>query len=129
MTPQAGKGQTILLAEDDPQAREIVASVLVSAGYQVIQVVDGQEFLDRFRLVKNRVALLLLDEDMPKRTGRQCLAKLRASGVNTPAIVMSGNSDLDLDPEADRRTVLLSKPFDLARLEELVGATLTVSES
>jgi CheY-like chemotaxis protein len=65
----------ILLAEDYDDARDIMALVLQSEGYEVIEARDGQEALDAARA--NKPALIVMDMFMPKMDGLTATRALR----------------------------------------------------
>lgn len=66
-----GGRETILIAEDDPQVREITAKLLAGFGYSVIEAGDGDEALEKIAEVQGAVDLLILDVLMPKKGGRE----------------------------------------------------------
>src|SRR5690349_17638857 len=61
--------QSILVADDDDDFRDVLSEVLADLGYEVHQARDGQEALDRLR--RYDCALVLLDLVMPKLTGNE----------------------------------------------------------
>ena len=69
-TALTGGTETILLAEDEEEVRKLMKLVLEEAGYKVIEAVDGQEALEKFRENKDSIDLLLLDVIMPKINGK-----------------------------------------------------------
>jgi len=71
VSPAEGKGETILLAEDDRDARAIMAEVLLLSGYKVIEADDGNDAVKMFKQHRDEVDLAFLDIRMPKkkRTG------------------------------------------------------------
>jgi DNA-binding response OmpR family regulator len=105
----------ILLAEDDGSLRRMVYEVLRAAGFDVVPAENGIEALGLFR-ERGPYDLLLLDDDMPGLTGRQILARLRAEGVATSALLHTGNLEIDHAEEARLGARLLRKPFSLKAL-------------
>ncbi|HPC83231.1 MAG TPA: PAS domain S-box protein [Thermoanaerobaculaceae bacterium] len=65
-----GRGETILLAEDDAQVREFAARVLQEAGYRVIVARDGAEAVELAAAEAEAVDLYVLDAVMPKLSGK-----------------------------------------------------------
>lgn len=65
----------ILIAEDRPGSLELIHTVLESAGYEVVEAVDGAEALEKAS--GKPVDLVLLDLQMPKMDGFRVLAELR----------------------------------------------------
>ncbi|MEO8903468.1 MAG: response regulator [Polyangiaceae bacterium] len=123
--------QRIVVAEDDRDARELVAERLRSEGYEVQEVSDGSQLLARvedsivLRGVSGRVDLLLTDVNMPGYTGLEIVTGLREAGMRMPVIIMTGM--IDEETRAKARALgasFLSKPFDGAQLSALVARVL-----
>jgi CheY-like chemotaxis protein len=108
--------QRILLAEDEEPLREILTEALRDEGFEVIAAADGREALELFH-ARGPFDLVLLDEEMPRMTGRQLLAQLRESGSRIAALLFSGHLDLSAAEQA-RLGVgpVLRKPLALADL-------------
>jgi type IV pilus assembly protein PilB len=115
----------VLVADDDPQMRRLIRSILERDGYEVAEAADGLDALDQ---VENRpFDLMLLDVDMPRLDGLGVLEELRAriktSGV--PVIVLTARTDdtetrvLDLGAQD-----FLSKPVQPNSLQARVKAVL-----
>jgi CheY-like chemotaxis protein len=64
-----GKGETILLTDDDDHIRKIMLSVLQQFGYNVLEASSGDETLQIIREHADHISLVLLDVIMPMRTG------------------------------------------------------------
>ena len=94
-----GRGETILLAEDDAAARKIMAEVLSLSGYKVIEAADGEEAVRLFREEKDGVALVLLDVRMPKKDGREVYEEIMKEQRKTRVIFMSGYTKDIIDSE------------------------------
>ncbi len=68
LAPMRGT-ETILLAEDDPDVRNMTRLVLENFGYSVLEASDGQEALELFAGHKDEIGLVILDVIMPKKVG------------------------------------------------------------
>ncbi|HEX5824714.1 MAG TPA: response regulator [Candidatus Limnocylindrales bacterium] len=128
---------TILLAEDEPAVRALVARILRKAGFTVVAAVDGREALELAATLPT-IDLLLTDVMMPRLNGPDLAAALRKRSPDQRVLFMSGFTDDVLGergilfPEVD----LLTKPFAadalLARVREVLeipraaGAALPV---
>ncbi|MFA5050568.1 MAG: response regulator [Patescibacteria group bacterium] len=79
----------ILIAEDEPDMRGILASMIESAGYNVVQAEDGERALNL--AIKEKPDLILLDLSMPKLNGFEVLEKLRYDPVGStiPVVILS----------------------------------------
>jgi DNA-binding response OmpR family regulator len=73
----------VLIADDDPQMRRLVRSVLVREGFQVEEAADGLDALDRVE--QGGIDLVVLDFEMPRPDGLGVLEELRAQ-VRTAAL-------------------------------------------
>ncbi|MDD5625855.1 MAG: response regulator [Patescibacteria group bacterium] len=79
----------ILIAEDEPDMRGILASMIESAGYNVVQAEDGERALNL--AIKEKPDLILLDLSMPKLNGFEVLEKLKYDPVGSmiPVVILS----------------------------------------
>jgi DNA-binding response OmpR family regulator len=120
----------VLLAEDDSDMRNLVASNLRRAGVVVIEARTGAELL---RLVSSHllrrtdeftVDMIISDVRMPGKSGLEILAELRAAGCWTPVILITAFGDEALHAEAYRlgAVAVFNKPFDVKALSALVRA-------
>lgn len=101
----------ILIADDEPEIRELLRLYLENEKYIVIEAADGQEAMDK--LHSGKPDLCILDIMMPNVDGYTCLAQIRRQS-NIPVIILSAkNADsekiLGLNMGADD---YLSKPFN-----------------
>lgn len=109
-----GKGETVLLAEDDVLVREVTGEILREYGYRVVEAADGEEAVRKYRENREDIRLLILDQIMPGKNGRQACAEIRALDPDIKAIFVSGYTDKEILPgeEGD----FLSKPVTPAEL-------------
>ncbi len=127
--------KTVLVVDDDPTQRRLIQAVLDREGYAVVHAESGGEAIDRMT-GGGGADLILLDLVMPRMTGMECLAELRAAGVTTPVIVLTANAGVDtvvkamqagaqdffVKPvSADRLMVGVTNALQLTRLEAEVG--------
>ena len=124
----AGTGQVLLVADDNRQVRAIMAGTLEAAGYRVLQAVDGIAATEVFAAHPETLALAILDVDMPRMSGLECLERLRARRPALPVIVISGLADVHLTDEQARNATLLKKPFRMAKLTALVARMLSTPQ-
>ena len=110
----------IVIAQDVEQVRAIVAATLESLGHEVVQVDDGDMLLGHYRRYGTRIALFVLERDLPKYSGLDCVRAIRGDGVATPVVVLADTIDAELVAQPDDNTFLLSKPFQISQLEEIV---------
>jgi DNA-binding response OmpR family regulator len=82
----------VLVAEDDPSVRMLIAYVLEDEGFEVVLAEDGERALS-MAMTRSPDAILL-DLMMPKLDGNEVLARLRASESTAaiPVLVLTGMS-------------------------------------
>jgi PAS domain S-box-containing protein len=91
--PPAGRAASasghVLIIDDDPATRDLLARFLQRDGFQVATAADGREGLDRARALRPRV--ILLDVTMPRMDGWSVLRALRADAElgDTPIIMVT----------------------------------------
>ena len=121
-----GKGEIILVAEDDPSVRDAVTAQLSGLGYQVISAVNGEQALQILE-GGQRVDLLFTDVVMPGAHDGPALAeRARLFEPGLPVLFTSGYPEnAGSQPgRLDDGIVLLGKPYRLANLAESVAAAL-----
>ena len=117
---------TVLVADDESGIVDVLRDALCSVGCQVLTAADGEQAVNLFRDNMPGVDLLLLDLTMPKKSGLEALAEIRALDPSVPAILASGYSSRAHEAAQlqDPQIRFLSKPYDLETLLDLVGETL-----
>ena len=118
---------TILLAEDDPDVSDLVRHVLEAEGYCVEVARDGKEALERYETC--RPALVLLDVMMPRLTGFEVLARLRAlddAAKCVPVLVLSARGAEEDIVKGFQLGVTdyVTKPFMIGELRARVRSLL-----
>lgn len=105
--------ETILLAEDEQDVREIAREFLESGGYKVIEAKDGAEALRLAKEHRGQIDLLVSDMVMPGMTGQQLAERIKLDLPNVAVIFMSGYSEHAATEmaDADPSVRLLNKPF------------------
>jgi CheY-like chemotaxis protein len=88
--PVEGGGETILLAEDDADARTITGEMLRLEGYEVLEARDGEDAVRAFMENKDRINLVVLDVRMPKKNGREVYEEIRRASPGSKCLFISG---------------------------------------
>ncbi|MCG2723061.1 MAG: PAS domain S-box protein [Thermodesulfovibrionales bacterium] len=87
--------ETVLVAEDDVQVRDLTKCVLEGSGYQVLDAEDGEDAMRIFKENKDRIQLLILDVVMPKKNGKEVYDEIKKIRPDMKAIFTSGyNAEL-----------------------------------
>ena len=118
--------ETILFAEDEDLARDMVSEVLREEGYTVISCPDGEDAIRTYETHKSEIALVVSDIGLPRRDGEEVCRSVKSLNPNVPVLIVSGY----LEPA--RRAALaeigvtdvLQKPYQLTDLMALVRRTL-----
>lgn len=113
---------SILAVDDSASMRQMVAFTLKSAGYHVVEAVDGQDAWEKASGA--RFDLVLTDQNMPRMDGISLTKKLReaAQFQTTPILILTTESS-DQMKQAGRAagaTGWLVKPFDPNKLIEVI---------
>jgi two-component system chemotaxis response regulator CheY len=113
---------SILAVDDSASMRKMVSFTLISAGYHVVEAVDGQDAFEKAQA--NAIDLVLTDQNMPRMDGLSLTRKLRDSAQfkTTPILILTTESSDQMKAagRAAGATGWLVKPFDPTRLIEVV---------
>ena len=124
--PPRGEGETILLVDDEPHLRDIVARQLVGANYRVIKASNGNEALKLYEQHRKQISLIILDLLMPGMGGKQCLEALRKLDPNVRVLVATGHTAPGIVGELEQAGAkgFIRKPFEtnllLEKIREIV---------
>lgn len=121
--------ELILLVDDEPSIIQLAQMYFERDGFRIHEVGDGEAALDA--VAKYRPALIVLDVMLPKLDGFEVCRKLRASGDQTPIIMLTARDEdidkiLGLELGADD---YLTKPFNPRELIARVKAILRRSDN
>jgi two-component system chemotaxis response regulator CheY len=113
---------SILAVDDSASMRQMVSFTLKSAGYDVVEAIDGEDAFDKAR--GRQFDLVLTDQNMPRLDGIGLTRKLRetAQFKSTPILILTTESS-DQMKQAGRAagaTGWLVKPFDPTKLIEVI---------
>jgi CheY-like chemotaxis protein len=92
----------ILLVEDEPLIRSIMADEFLDAGFRVIEAQDGDEAIAILADPPTRLTLLVTDINMPgEADGMAVAARLRRDCVSVPVIFTTGHPESAGSPARD----------------------------
>jgi len=132
LIPQAESpsGPTLLLVEDEPALRQLVATMLAEDGYNVLQAGNGLEAVGIAGRHFGSIDLLITDVVMPRLAGPELARKLQGLRPGMQVLYMSGYNDSRLVNRgvAEAKVQLLVKPFTHDQLLAIVSE-LTSPES
>jgi CheY-like chemotaxis protein len=121
--------RTILIVDDDPTIRKLIATTLEDvSGYRLQEAGDGVEALER--AVNTRPEIVFLDVDMPRLNGIETCRRLRSDPATARAtiVMLTGDSGdvVERGAQDAGADLFLTKPFSplhLLRLVDRIGAT------
>ena len=122
----AGGSETILVAEDEPDLRELTRIFLEGYGYKVLEADSADQAIKTAEISSEPIHLLLTDVIMPGMSGRQLAEKILSTRPETKIVYMTGYTD---DMVVQHKVLepgvrLLQKPFTKVDLAMKVRATL-----
>jgi two-component system cell cycle sensor histidine kinase/response regulator CckA len=95
-TPTANPDEVVLIAEDEPMVRGIMARTLRDSGYGVLEAADGKEALEILEARGGDVSLVVADVVMPGLGGRELAARLAQRWPRVSVLFTSGYTGLDV---------------------------------
>jgi len=122
----AGGTETILIAEDEPDLRELAHIFLEGYGYQVLEAASAEQAIQTAGIFAGTIDLLLTDVIMPGMSGRQLAENILSKRPQTKIVYMTGYTD---DMVVQHKVLepgvkLLQKPFSKIDLALKVRSTL-----
>lgn len=122
----AGGQETILLAEDHAELRELARHSLSARGYRVITASNGEEALRLFILSAQQIQLVVLDVVMPGLSGPEVYSRIRAIKPGIAAIFTTGHAaeSGSLNASLANGAVFLQKPYSPKSLARIVRHAL-----
>jgi DNA-binding response OmpR family regulator len=118
--------QTVLLVEDEPTIRDLIAMELEDRGFQVLQAEDLASAEDQWHQQQGRVDVLITDVMLTDGNGREIVERLRALEPSLKAIYVSGHTERHISRQGmlSPGTTFLQKPFSGAELAERLEQVL-----
>jgi len=114
----------VLVIDDQPGIRRLLAEVLQEDGYDVAVAANGQEALQKVKEITP--ALILMDMKMPGMDGLETFRELRKIGKAERVIMMTAYGELELVKEAINLGAYkyITKPFDINVIKATVKEVL-----
>jgi two-component system cell cycle sensor histidine kinase/response regulator CckA len=118
--------RSVLVIDDDPMVRRVLLDMLARLGHRGMQADGMDAALDLLMREPGRFDLLLVDVFMPDRSGLELVETLRRSGMEIPAILVTGFSSADVQSKVRHlsATSVLCKPFDVTGLSDAIRTAL-----
>jgi DNA-binding response OmpR family regulator len=119
---KAGIEQTILIADDDEEIREVIRMLLEKEGYSVIEAAHGADAIDK---MNDTVSLIILDVMMPHFSGIEACTQLRQKYVTPILFLTAKSTDADkVEGFMAGGDDYLVKPFSYTELTSRVKALI-----
>ena len=83
--------EMVLIVDDEAGVRELLGDALKIAGFETTIAADGMSALTAIR--NRKPDLLIVDINMPLMDGFELIERLRSTGDNTPALMLSARAD------------------------------------
>ncbi|MEN8209447.1 MAG: ATP-binding protein, partial [Candidatus Fermentibacteria bacterium] len=126
---ESGKGERILLVEDDEALRTVILQYLSREEYDVISTGSAEEAVDLFNSSSTHFHFLLTDIVLPGINGMDLASILEEGGFKGQILYMTGYARTDILPVdiGNADIELLEKPFSLAALARRIRDILDTS--
>jgi two-component system chemotaxis response regulator CheY len=119
---------TIMIVDDSGTVRQRVSLALESAGYRVVEAVDGDDALRKIRALTD-LSMVICDVNMPRMNGLDMLAALRAEPAqrNLPVVMLTTEGEPELVERAKAlgAKAWVVKPFKpellIAAVKKILG--------
>lgn len=110
--------ETILVIDDEPAVRQVLARMLERMGYSVLVAGSGEEGVATYAANKDKIDLVLLDMLLPDMPGEEVFDRLKETNPDVGVLLSSGFSETQPAIEAQRRGALgfLEKPYAMSEL-------------
>jgi len=122
-----GKGELILVVDDEPSVRKLASAILSRNGYHTVTAAEGREGIKVFEQHRQNIRLVVSDLMMPQMDGPGMLRELRELDPGMKCIVITGLGEENRIAEARAAgaDLILNKPFTadqlLAGVKQLIG--------
>jgi len=121
---EAGQGETVLIADDEPNVLKTLSAVLTSLNYKVLAARDGIEAVELYRRNAEKVDLVILDVVMPGLMGREAAERIREINPDVKLLYCSGHDSLGEERGELEGIEVLEKPYVLESMSRTIRQTL-----
>lgn len=116
----------VLIVEDDETIKALLTRFFQSIGVSVTSHGDAREVEALLRETTPPFDVLVMDIDLPYKTGVECITEIRGQGLQTPCVLITGG--LSEKPEGITNLGFLRKPFEIDELETLCHSMIKDSQ-
>ena len=122
-----GDGETILIADDNPQLLSSLSEMLQFMKYNVIIANDGLEAMERFHERSGQIDLVILDLVMPRMGGVDAYKEMTKLNPLIKVLYVSGYDKHQSLQDVDSSLKVIAKPFNINVLSREIRKTLTLT--
>ncbi len=117
---------TILVVDDENVVRRTAKSMLERYGYSVVLAENGQECVDLFRVLWEKISVVLLDMTMPVLSGEETFRRLRSINPEVRVILSSGYNEVETVRRFTGKGLagFIQKPYTAVALEEKIRTVI-----
>jgi two-component system cell cycle sensor histidine kinase/response regulator CckA len=122
-----GRGETVLVIDDEEGVRKIVSALLFAQGYKVLVASNGFDGIVLYQEHRQRVQVVLTDMMMPGLQGADVVRELRLLDPDVRIVAMSGiSTELAALPQEHGRLAVLAKPMTGPELVQAIQSVMPV---
>jgi CheY-like chemotaxis protein len=120
-----GRGETLLIVDDDDSIRDCVCRTLARQGYQTIGAQSGEEAVELWRTHSELVRVVVTDFLLPGLNGVELVRQIKNTNKEVRILFLSGHNRNAIKPDyIDSSIAFLHKPFLMSELVGALGALL-----
>ena len=115
---------TVAVIDDDDDVGDVLGGLLETMGYQVETYRSSRDFLSKAKF--DRLACLVVDQNMPSMTGLEMIETLSGRGITIPALLITGVHDTEVERKAANLGVMtvLEKPMSHHELLRFISVSV-----
>jgi len=119
-----GNSHVVAVIDDDDDVGDVLGGLLETMGYQVEIFRSGMDFLAGAQF--DRLACLVVDQNMPRMTGLDMIERLVDRGIAIPALLITGIHDAEVERRAAALGVMtvLEKPMSHHELLRFISVSV-----
>ncbi len=127
--PKGGK-ETILLAEDEDDVRDIVRTICEMAGYKIIEAIDGEDAINKYKENHGNIHLFVSDVMMPRKNGKAAYDEILVIAPDMKAVFMSGYTEDVINSKIvlDEKLYFITKPISPVEFLRKIRSALDEGE-
>ncbi len=121
--------QVIMVVDDEELIRRTAKTMLERHGYTVVLAENGRDGVNLWRLLREKVALVVLDMNMPVMNGEEAFAEFRKLSPTLKVVLSSGYNQADTLTRFSGKGLagFVQKPYNSAALIQVIGKALSPS--